>query len=387
MIAIIFSVLAVVFTIAAFLFYYSDLRRAKVSPNRISWIIWSLTTTLETISYIAVSHDLVKALYFIISSICSIAITIKIWTHSHWTKPNYGEVVSVIFCFASIAIWIIFNSEWFAHVLLLIALPIAFLPTFRNGLKDYRNENSYAWILWAISDIFGITVIALRIRTYEELPYAILELFCHLGVCAIIYLNRKRFLKGYFLDENRHGHGVYARKKYRNSEIILKFAGSVIHKDNIPVELKGNDDHYLQIDIDWYLGPSGNEDDFINHSCNPNAGIVFLPDGIYLKAIEVIEKTREITFDYSTTIYQSSWKMDCDCNNPKCRKVISDFCSLGEFLRNKYIGLGIIAPYILKQIHGPVEVKINSPYIGELCPPTGNRELHTIPPHGYNINF
>ena len=109
---------------------------------------------------------------------------------------------------------------------------------------------------------------------------------------------------------------------------------------------EGQDDRYVQIGVDEYLGPSGEVDDLINHSCEPNTGLKFSPLGIILIAIKDIEMGEEITWDYSTTLFENSWKMLCDCKKGACRKVISDFTVLDKDLQKKYNDLGVIPPYI-----------------------------------------
>ena len=85
----------------------------------------------------------------------------------------------------------------------------------------------------------------------------------------------------------------------------------------------------------------------INHSCNPNSGLVFKKNKIMLTAIRTIRKYEEITWDYSTTMDEDEWEMDCLCGNKNCRKRIRDFKYLPRRIQQKYIKLGIVPKYIL----------------------------------------
>lgn len=99
-----------------------------------------------------------------------------------------------------------------------------------------------------------------------------------------------------------------------------------------------------------FVGPSGGLDDLINHSCSPNSGIKIHGKKAILIAIRNIKKNEEITCDYST-ITNDNWKMKCRCESKNCRKVIKKFKTLPKRLQNKYIKLGIVGNYILKEKH------------------------------------
>lgn len=88
----------------------------------------------------------------------------------------------------------------------------------------------------------------------------------------------------------------------------------------MPKLIKPEYDRYIQVGEDKYLGPSGDFDDFINHSCDPNSGIQIKGKKVVLLAIKDIKQNEEITWDYSTTMDEDDWEMDCQCGCLKCRK-------------------------------------------------------------------
>ncbi len=59
---------------------------------------------------------------------------------------------------------------------------------------------------------------------------------------------------------------------------------------------------------------------YINHSCNPNAGM--LVDATWV-AMRAITATEEVTCDYGTFETMNDWSMDCACGAASCRKVIT----------------------------------------------------------------
>ena len=157
---------------------------------------------------------------------------------------------------------------------------------------------------------------------------------------------RLKVLSNFVLGKNHLGAAVFAGKNFKKGDVICRFEGEIIHKDQTPKNLEKEFDRYVQVEADKFMGPSNQIDDFINHSCDPNSGLKFTKAGILLTAIREIQIGEEIVWDYSTTLFDNSWRMVCDCRSKNCRKIIGDFSILDKDLQIKYKNLGIIPPYI-----------------------------------------
>jgi SET domain len=153
-------------------------------------------------------------------------------------------------------------------------------------------------------------------------------------------------LNNFAVGETHLGKSVFAARAFKRGDVVTQFEGEILHKSEIPKSYRGERDRYMQIGVDEYLGPSGNTDDLINHSCEPNCGLKFTKSGVLLVAIKNINIGDEITWDYSTTLFENSWRMKCDCRSELCRKIIGDFALLDQALQKKYQRFGVIPPYI-----------------------------------------
>ena len=71
---------------------------------------------------------------------------------------------------------------------------------------------------------------------------------------------------------------------------------------------------------------------FINHSCEPNAGI---KEDVYLVAMRDIKKDEGVAFDYSM-ITADDWVLECACGTRSCRKLIGNYRDLPDSLKQKY---------------------------------------------------
>lgn len=153
-------------------------------------------------------------------------------------------------------------------------------------------------------------------------------------------------LNNFAIGDTHLGKSVFAARPFKKGEVITQFSGPRIHALKVPKSYRGERDRYMQIDREHFIGPSGKPDDLINHSCEPNAGLRFRKLDIRLVAIKNIKVGEEISWDYSTTMFENSWKMKCDCKKKICRRVVGDFMLLPKKLQNKYRRLGIIPQYL-----------------------------------------
>ena len=147
----------------------------------------------------------------------------------------------------------------------------------------------------------------------------------------------------------KRGKGVFANRAFKKGEVIIQFQGKIYQMGDDMKAFNARNNHYLQIGKKTYLGPSKMVDDFINHSCDPNS-YVKIGKKIELYAMKDIEKGVEITFDYSTTMDEEYWEMDCLCGSENCRGRIKDFKYLPKIIQKKYLDLGIVPRFIQERL-------------------------------------
>ncbi|OHD64579.1 MAG: hypothetical protein A2176_08815 [Spirochaetes bacterium RBG_13_51_14] len=152
------------------------------------------------------------------------------------------------------------------------------------------------------------------------------------------------------IRDTEKGKAVFADADIRKGGFICEFTGPTYTMDEYKKLHDPSNNHFLQIDDDRFMGPSHNADDLINHSCDPNCGLVYRDGIVKLIAIREIVKGEELSFDYSTTMDEDCWEMECLCGGHNCRKVVRDFKYLPPDVQKKYIALGVVMPFIVKKI-------------------------------------
>ncbi|MEH2227782.1 SET domain-containing protein [Nostoc sp.] len=144
------------------------------------------------------------------------------------------------------------------------------------------------------------------------------------------------------INECSFGKGVFASQNINKGEAILRFTGKVISLDEALA--KGEKQaNVLQIDTTKYIDIE-EPGVTVNHSCNPNAGIF---KTTVLVALISIYKGEEIFYDYSTTMSENLWTMECKCLSINCRKVIKDFHYLPPNVKKRYLDLGTVQDFIV----------------------------------------
>lgn len=140
------------------------------------------------------------------------------------------------------------------------------------------------------------------------------------------------------------GRGLFADQNYKAGDEILRFEGRTV--SGKVVATMGDEECYMiQIGPDLYLEPRG-PGRYTNHSCVPNAAI---KDDSRLVALADIAENEQICFDYSTTMSENNWTMRCRCGAPTCRGVIRDFGELPLELQRRYLDLGIVQSFIVRE--------------------------------------
>jgi hypothetical protein len=65
-----------------------------------------------------------------------------------------------------------------------------------------------------------------------------------------------------------------------------------------------------------------------------------------LFALKKIKAGEEMFWDYSTSMLERHWTMECSCREKNCRKVLADFDLLPKHVQEKYLTLNIAFPFI-----------------------------------------
>ncbi len=144
--------------------------------------------------------------------------------------------------------------------------------------------------------------------------------------------------KGYF--------GVFAREPVQAGELLVMWSGDLVTLaglEQLPPLLQSRS---IQVEDALYLAPHQTDPaDFVNHSCNPNAG---LSGQIGLVAMRDIQPGEEICYDYAMSDGSDYDEFDCQCGEAACRKRVTGSDWRLPQLQQRY--RGYFSPYIQRRI-------------------------------------
>jgi hypothetical protein len=157
----------------------------------------------------------------------------------------------------------------------------------------------------------------------------------------------------YLAQTADRGLGVFAAREFSPGDIVMMdFDGDYYDHVMTYEQLRANNialEYPLQVGPDLFRVPSGNIDDFTNHSCEPNTGIHLYPLGAIILAIRPIKVHDEVTFDYSTYLNNPYERIVCRCGAKSCRGVIGNFATLPRSLQERYLALGIVGDFAIEE--------------------------------------
>jgi len=141
-------------------------------------------------------------------------------------------------------------------------------------------------------------------------------------------------------------YGIFAISPIKAGEILCIWAGRVRNTQefmDLTPELR---ERSIQIEEDFFLVPFTVEDaDFVNHSCDPNAGLSGHSTLIAMRDIEVGD---HVCFDYAMSDASPYDEFECQCGSYNCRKrVTGDDWKLPD-IQKRY--KGYFSPYIQRRI-------------------------------------
>jgi uncharacterized protein len=143
------------------------------------------------------------------------------------------------------------------------------------------------------------------------------------------------------------GKTVVALEQIEPGEVIGVWSGRVVAADDLDTLPEDIRHHTVQVEENLYLASLGAEEppDFINHSCDPNAG---LKGQITIVAMHTIRPGEEITIDYAMCDGTAYDEFDCACGAAHCRGRVTGADWRNPSLWERYAGY--FSPYLERRI-------------------------------------
>ena len=140
-------------------------------------------------------------------------------------------------------------------------------------------------------------------------------------------------MKKYTIEKSAiHRKGIFLSRDVEKDEIIFIFKGEEVCYTGGDWQKGPN---WLQIGyVRWIKPDPGAVGNYLNHSCNPTAGI---RGKNTIVAIRPLKKGEEVTIDYALNETYPIWHMNCRCGSKNCRRVVKPYQDLSDQRKRKYV--------------------------------------------------
>ena len=143
------------------------------------------------------------------------------------------------------------------------------------------------------------------------------------------------------------GHGSFAVRPIPAGTFVVCFGGTPLSFEEFSSHNADQRSRSIQVDHDLViLGPPEREPgDSINHSCDPNLGLVAANRLVARRDIAVGE---ELTYDYATSDSAPYDEFDCACASPTCRGTVRGTDWTRDAIQ--VANAGWFSPYLARRI-------------------------------------
>lgn len=143
-----------------------------------------------------------------------------------------------------------------------------------------------------------------------------------------------------------NGNGIFALEPLKKGELLAVFGGVVYPLQAFMALPDRERSLSIQVEEDLFLVPERiGEGDYVNHSCDPNAG---LSGQIALVAMRDIQPGEEVCFDYAMSDTLPYDEFDCACGATNCRGRVSGNDWRIPELQQRYAGY--FTPHVQRRI-------------------------------------
>lgn len=153
--------------------------------------------------------------------------------------------------------------------------------------------------------------------------------------------------------------GLFTRSPVKAGEILLFFGGRVVDKAQfLSVQRTTPTKHFVQVAPELWMVPAAHgpeTPDYINHSCDPNCGML---DSVTVAAMRDIRAGEELCIDYATVMDETLDSMgldgletfECQCGADLCRRRVTPHDYKIPELQVKY--QGFFPPFMRAKLSG-----------------------------------
>ncbi len=155
----ILGIVSGIFLISGYVPYIYEVLRKTTTPNRASWFIWALSTTIilfgvhETGTNEAIWVPVADAVGCTLIFLFSIKLGVGGWART--------DKISLLICLISLGILFMTGNALISLLMNLCIYVSGYIPTIRKVMDKPKSESKFAWSLFFIGVILNLVTVAI----------------------------------------------------------------------------------------------------------------------------------------------------------------------------------------------------------------------------------
>lgn len=164
----ILSILAALFDVGGYAFYFFHVYGGSTFPNPASWTIWTFLAALNALTFWKASNDALATLQFFVGAGMCVAIFLYTLGAGRFTPLDAVDTGVLIFCVVVCVVWYLTRNALYANLVLVGVGAISVYPLMAGIVTHPSIERPHAWIFWTCA--FVVTSMNVYMRSQDAYP-------------------------------------------------------------------------------------------------------------------------------------------------------------------------------------------------------------------------
>lgn len=133
----------------AFYLYTKQVKLGESQPKIATWSVGMALMLLNALTFREMSKDGVATLQFFVGFGGSAVVFLYALVKGKFSKPKQTERWAMLLGIFAAIVWYMFREAAWANAIVLVALLIAFWPTWEGVYRDPFSDSPRSWVMWA----------------------------------------------------------------------------------------------------------------------------------------------------------------------------------------------------------------------------------------------
>lgn len=139
--------------------YIKGIMKGTVTPTKSTWIIFTIVTGLNVVSFLTNSFDVVSGAYGITDFFLSLMIMVIALIYARKSKVSFKSFEKYYLAGAAVCVlfWVISENPFQTNLLVQTLIIVGYIPTIHSMLSTKSSSESVtSWTIWATGSFMSL---------------------------------------------------------------------------------------------------------------------------------------------------------------------------------------------------------------------------------------